>query len=71
MDREIESLCLHELSAFLHRAGKSLSDYHLPTPSIDFDDLHGLPRITAEELNYDEEELAAQWELVYSPTNTE
>jgi ATP-dependent DNA helicase PIF1 len=71
MDREIESLCLHELIAFLHQAGKSLSDYHLPTPSIDFDDLHGLPRITAEEVNYDEEELAAQWELVYSQTNTE
>jgi ATP-dependent DNA helicase PIF1 len=68
---QIDSLCLHELSAFLHRAGKSLSDYQLPTPFIDFDDLHGVPRVIAEELNYDADELIAQWELGYSQANTE
>jgi hypothetical protein len=54
---QIESLTLHELSIFLHRAGKTLADYHLPTPSVDFSDLNGVPRIVAEERNYDMAEL--------------
>src|SRR5579859_5261006 len=42
---QIESLALHDLSAFLHRAGKTLSDYRLPSPSVDFNNLHGVPRV--------------------------
>jgi hypothetical protein len=68
---QIESLCLHELSTFLHRAGKTLSDYHLPTPSVDFNNLNGVPRIVAEELNYNTEELNAQWEVGYDQANAE
>jgi hypothetical protein len=68
---QIESLALQELSVFLHRAGKTLADYHLPTPSIDFSDLNGVPRIVAEERNYDIAELNARWEQGYLQANPE
>jgi hypothetical protein len=68
---QIESLALHELSAFLHRAGKTLADYHLPSPSVDFSDLNGVPRIVAEEQNYDIAELNARWEQGYLQANPE
>jgi len=68
---QIESLALHELSVFLHRAGKTLADYHLPTPSVDFSDLNGVPRIVAEEQNYDIAELNERWEQGYLQANPE
>jgi len=59
------------LSVFLHRAGKTLADYHLPTPSVDFSDLNGVPRIVAEEQNYDIAELNERWEQGYLQANPE
>lgn len=54
-----------QLSIFVHRARKTLADYHLPTPSVDFNNLNGLPRIIAEERSYNKTELKAGWEQGY------
>jgi hypothetical protein len=68
---QIKSLALHELNVFLHRAGKTLADYHLPIPSVDFSDLQGVPRIIAEERNYHRVDLKAKWEQGYLQANPE
>jgi len=68
---QIRSLALHEIDAFLHRAGKTLADYHLPSPSIQFDSLNGIPRIIAEEKNYDLAQLNERWQQGYLQANVQ
>ena len=67
----MKSLALYELDSFLHRASKMLTDYHLPSPTIHFDQLSGLPRIIAEEKNYDLIELNAKWQQGYIQANVQ
>jgi hypothetical protein len=67
----ITSLTLHYLQILLQQAGKSLADFNLPLPTIRFDDLNGLSRILAEELNYDVVQLRDKWETGYEMANVE
>ena len=65
----ISSLTLHYLQILLQQAGRSLTDFNLPLPTIRFDDLNGISRILAEELNYDVVQLRDKWETGYEMTN--
>jgi hypothetical protein len=56
-EQQIQSLALLEIKKLLNQAGKSLSDYHIDEPSIDFDDLEGISQIVAAEMNYDRGDL--------------
>ena len=58
---QIQSLTLYELDTSLRRAGKTLADYHLISPSVHFDDSNDISRIIAEEKNYDLLQLTAKW----------
>ena len=68
---QIERRALHELSTFLHRAGRTLADYNLLAPSIDFNNVRGVPRLIAEELGYDGTELNGRWKHGYRQANPE
>lgn len=70
-DNQVMSLALHYLQIFLQRAGKSLTDYNLPLPIINFDELNGVPCILAEEMRYDSIQLRQNWETGYGMANLE
>ena len=68
-DIQVTSLTLYYLAILLRRAGKSLSDYNLPLPIVDFEELNGVPRILSEEMNYDRDQLWETWEVGYEMAN--
>jgi hypothetical protein len=68
-DEQIQSLTLYKLQILLEKSGKSLQDYNLPLPTIDFDDLNGMPRLIAQEFSYDCELLRAKWANGYRSAN--
>ena len=55
---EIQSLVLQNLSDLLEKSGKSLKNYKLPLPTVNLDLVRGIPRIIAQELDYDRELLS-------------
>ena len=69
MQDQMKSLTLYELDSFLHRAGKTLTDYRLPSPTVHFDQLNGLPHIIAKEKKYNLIELNAKWQQGYIQAN--
>ena len=70
-DRQIQSLALQEIQDILQHAGKSLSDFNLPNPSIEFTDLQGMSRIIAEEKSYDIQQLRLSWQQGYDQVNVQ
>jgi hypothetical protein len=66
---QVTSLALYYVQILLQRAGKSLTDYNLPLPTTDFDELNGVSRILAEEMRYDAYELRQKWEIGYNMAN--
>jgi ATP-dependent DNA helicase PIF1 len=46
-----------------------LSKYNLPNPSVDFQNVDGVCRIVAEEINYDVEHLQTFWDQGYTRAN--
>jgi len=68
---QIESLALHEIDVILRRSGKSLADYRLPNPTVDFTDLNGVPRIIAEETVNNCQELLDLWTQGYQIATAE
>ena len=46
-------------------------DYHLPNPTVDFNSLHGIPRIIAEETADNPRELLDLWTIGYRSANVE
>lgn len=66
---QVESLALHEIEIILQRSGKSLSDYNLPDPSVDF--ANRVPRMVAEEMADNPQELLNLWEQGYRLVNAE
>ena len=68
-DDQIISLALYEIDHLLQQNGKSLSTYNLPTPSVNFQNVDGVCRIVAEEINYDVERLLNFWEQGYTRVN--
>ena len=68
---QIESLALHEIDIILQQSGKSLTDYHLPIPTIDFNSLSSVPRIIAEEKADNPRELLDLWTVGYRSANVE
>ena len=68
---QIESLALHKINVILQRSGKSLSDYHLPNPTVDFTDLNGVPRVIAEETANNRQELRDIWTQGYQLATAE
>jgi PIF1-like helicase/Helitron helicase-like domain at N-terminus len=66
---QITSLTLQDIKVFLEQVDKSLSDFNLPEPTIQFHCLDGIPRIIAEELNYNTVELQSKWKQGYNQTN--
>ena len=68
-NEQIISLALHEVDHLLQQNGKSLSTYNLPNPSIDFENIDGVCRIVAEEINYDVERLRTFWDQGYMQAN--
>jgi len=69
-NEQIISLALHEIDHLLQQNGKSLSTYNLPAnPSVDFENIDGLCRIVAEEINYDVERLRTFWDQGYMQAN--
>lgn len=68
---QICSYCLSNVQDLLEKSGKSLEDYNLPLPTIQFEDLDGVPRIIAQQLNYDHMALQQHWETGYGLANEE
>jgi hypothetical protein len=68
---QIESLALHEIDVILQQSGKSLTDYHLPNPTINFNSLSGIPRIIEEETPDNPQELLDLWTIGYRSANVE
>src|SRR5436190_3196570 len=68
---QIESFALHEIDIILQQSGKSLTDYHLPNPTVDFNNLSGIPRIIAEEMVDNPQELLELWTISYRSANVE
>lgn len=68
-DIHVTNLTLYYIQILLQRAGKSLTDYNLPVPTINFDGLNGISRILAEEMSYDVGELRQKWEMGYKMAN--
>jgi PIF1-like helicase len=66
---QITSLALYYLQILLQRAGKSLTDYNLPLPVINFDELNGMSRILIEEMSYNTVELQDKWQKGYEMAN--
>jgi len=56
-DIQVTSLALYYLQILLQRVGKSLTDYNLPPPMMNFDELNGVSRILLEEISYNGVEL--------------
>ena len=53
----------------MEQGNKTLSDFNLPEPSMRFDELNQLPRIIAEEMNYNISELRFKYEQGYLQAN--
>ena len=68
---QIESLALQEIDIILQQSGKSLTDYHLPNPTVDLNGLDRIPRIIAEEKADNPRELLDLWIIGYRSTNVE
>jgi hypothetical protein len=68
---QIESLALYEIDIILRRSAKSLADYDLPIPTVDFSNLSGIPRIIAEERNHNVHELMNVWAQGYQSATSE
>ena len=68
-DQEIISLALEDIRVLLEQGNKTLSDFNLPEPSMRFDELNQVPRIIAEEMNYDICELRFKYEQGYLQAN--
>jgi hypothetical protein len=56
-NEQIISLAFHEIDHVLQQNGKSLSTYNLPNLAVNFQNVDGVCRIVAEEINYDVERL--------------
>jgi hypothetical protein len=70
-DDQIHSLALQDIEDDLLRAGKALSDYHLPNPTVAFTNLEGVSRVVAEETDYDTNWLHGLWQQGYGSANPE
>jgi hypothetical protein len=68
---QIENLALQEIDAILQQFGKSLSDYHLPEPSLSFDNIISIPQIIAAEMTEDPQVLLDLWGHGYQCANVE
>ncbi len=68
---QIESLALHEIDVILRRSAKSLADYDLPNPIVDFSNLGSIPRIIAEERDHNVQELMDLWAQGYQSATGE
>ena len=68
---QIESLALQEINVILQRSGKSLIDYNLPNPKVDFSNLNGIARIIAEEMADNPQELMELWTHRYHMATVE
>ena len=68
---QIESFALHQINVILQRSGKSLTDYHLPSPTIDFSNFNGISRIIAEETAHNPQELLDIWNQGYQTATAE
>jgi hypothetical protein len=66
---QIRSLALSKLRDLLEKSGRSLGDYKLPLPTIDFDNLNGIPRLIAQQLNYDPVALNDTWTNGHATAN--
>jgi len=71
IEEQIISLALHYIERSLQQAGKTLADCSLPQPTITFDNLNGISRILAEEMNYNTTQLRAKWDADYAQANVE
>ena len=56
---------LHDIQLLLEQGHKCLSDFSLSEPFINFNNLNEIPRIIAEEMNYDLCELHKRYEQGY------
>jgi hypothetical protein len=70
-DEEIRSLVLQKLADVLEKSAKCLQDFKLPLPTIMFDNTHGIPRIIAQELDYDRDLLLRRWDEGYQMANAD
>src|SRR4030095_6936198 len=68
-DEQIISLALQDIEVLLEQSNKCLSDFNLPEPMVRFDDLNDVPRIIAEESNYNVSELRMKYEQGYLQAN--
>jgi hypothetical protein len=68
-NEQIISLALHEINHLLQQNRKSLSTYNLPNLSVDFQNVHRVCSIVAEESNYDVGRLQNFWDQGYMRAN--
>ena len=68
---QIESMTLQEINDILQRSAKSLADYCLPNPAINFSNLSNIPRIIAEEKADNPRQLLDLWTIGYQSANIE
>ena len=70
-DEQILSFTLQMIQGLLQKAGKDLTDFSLPHPIVTIDNLSDVPRLVAEELNYDIQSLSLFWEENYPKANAQ
>ena len=70
-DQQIISLSLEFIRILLEQSNKSLIDFNLSEPIIRIDNLHGVPQIIAEEMNYDISELQSKYHAGYQQANAD
>ena len=70
-DQQITSLALQDIQVLLEQNNKSLADFNLPEREIQFDDSNAIPRVIAEEMEYDISELQSRFETGYLQTNVD
>jgi hypothetical protein len=68
---QVEELALREIDTILQQFGKTLSDYHLPEPSLGFDNFIGVSQIIATEMADDPLALLESWAHGYQSANAE
>jgi hypothetical protein len=68
---EVTSLALQYIDVLLQKSGKTLADYSLPAPTHPLRQLDGIPRILAEEMNYDRDSLIQKWDHDYPKANAQ
>jgi hypothetical protein len=64
-DQQIPSFALQEIQDILQHVGKTLSDFNLLNPSIEFIDRQEFSCIIFEEMNYDIEQFHVNWQRDY------